>query len=328
MAMEEGHRNEPPKHPWSVGQFFGEVRKSDRLQESDYDTEASDESEYYINDKDKGDNGEEYSKVKGYFEAERSSPKSSCKPNTSDHFISSRPSNKTLLFCLGRRRLQVIVKLANIHLTPDQPTYDGGSWHVDGQINEHICSTALFYYDTENITESRLGFRTQANGDHLERDSDFEYTREDWRTLSREFAMSYPGGSTTQNVGSVPTKAERALFFPNIYQHRVAPFKLADPSRPGHRKILALFLVDRAILVISTANVPPQQKSWWLEQVDLGRFNLLPELRQMVPDHVDLGINEDEAKELRKELMAERSANEWKTARKMIDICWNFASIE
>ena len=27
--------------------------------------------------------------------------------------------------------LQVIVKLANIHLTPEKPTYDGGTWHVE-----------------------------------------------------------------------------------------------------------------------------------------------------------------------------------------------------
>ncbi len=32
--------------------------------------------------------------------------------------------------------LQIIVKLANIHLTPDKPEYKGGSWHVEGQLNE------------------------------------------------------------------------------------------------------------------------------------------------------------------------------------------------
>lgn len=30
--------------------------------------------------------------------------------------------------------LQVIVKLANIHLTPEEPEYEGGSWHVEGQL--------------------------------------------------------------------------------------------------------------------------------------------------------------------------------------------------
>lgn len=30
--------------------------------------------------------------------------------------------------------LQVIVKLANIELTPEKPSYAGGSWHVEGQM--------------------------------------------------------------------------------------------------------------------------------------------------------------------------------------------------
>ena len=34
----------------------------------------------------------------------------------------------------GKRGLQVIVKLANIHLTPDKPEYEGGTWHVEGQM--------------------------------------------------------------------------------------------------------------------------------------------------------------------------------------------------
>ena len=33
--------------------------------------------------------------------------------------------------------LQVIVKLANIELTPENPEYDGGSWHVEGQLVSH-----------------------------------------------------------------------------------------------------------------------------------------------------------------------------------------------
>jgi len=28
-------------------------------------------------------------------------------------------------------KLQIVVKLANIHLTPEAPTYDGGSWHIE-----------------------------------------------------------------------------------------------------------------------------------------------------------------------------------------------------
>jgi hypothetical protein len=55
--------------------------------------------------------------------------------------------------------LQIIFKLANIHLTPEKSEYEGGSWHIEGALNEHICATALYYYDEENISESHLGFR-------------------------------------------------------------------------------------------------------------------------------------------------------------------------
>jgi len=45
----------------------------------------------------------------------------------------------------GSRGLQVIVKLANIQLTPDEPEYEGGTWHVEGQM---VCiflqRTALY----------------------------------------------------------------------------------------------------------------------------------------------------------------------------------------
>lgn len=35
-------------------------------------------------------------------------------------------------------RVQIIVKLANIHLTPENPRYNGGTWHVEGQLNERM----------------------------------------------------------------------------------------------------------------------------------------------------------------------------------------------
>lgn len=61
--------------------------------------------------------------------------------------------------------LQVIFKLANIHLTPEKPVYNGGSWHVEGALNEHICATALYYYDSVNIEPSHLAFRQPMDGE-------------------------------------------------------------------------------------------------------------------------------------------------------------------
>ncbi|KAL2010961.1 hypothetical protein VTN00DRAFT_3679 [Thermoascus crustaceus] len=64
-------------------------------------------------------------------------------------------------------------------------------------------------------------------------------------------------GPVIQELGSVSCLENLLLTFPNILQHWVAPFSLADRSRPAHSKIFTLFLVDPHIRVISTANVPP-----------------------------------------------------------------------
>lgn len=220
-------------------------------------------------------------------------------------------------------RLQVIVKLANIHLTPEKPTYDGGSWHVEGQLNEHICATALFYYDADNITDCRLALRTPANAESL--CENLDYAQNDHRAIDRTFAID-SAGDTLQHVGAVLTRQGRALFFPNVYQHRVEPFRLADPARPGHRKILALFLVDPAIPVLSTANVPPQQRHWWTDESRLGREpgRLPPELTSLVLEKLDFPIAEDEAKRIRELLMDERRVLQQDTNGKLEQVEWNF----
>ncbi|MFB7364330.1 DUF4246 domain-containing protein [Streptomyces hydrogenans] len=151
---------------------------------------------------------------------------------------------------LRGRRLQVIVKLATIHLTPNRPEYAGGSWHVEGMLNERIVSTGIHYWDGENITESRLGFRAALD--------DPEYEQNDDEGLREVYGLE-DEDALNQVLGSVPTPAGRSLAFPNVLQHRVGPFRLADPARPGHRKILAFFLVDPSEPIVSTSDVPPQQ---------------------------------------------------------------------
>ena len=55
--------------------------------------------------------------------------------------------------------VQVIVRYAAIDLTPDQPKYEGGAWHVEGMGAEHIVASAVAYFRCDNITTSRLEFR-------------------------------------------------------------------------------------------------------------------------------------------------------------------------
>lgn len=97
-------------------------------------------------------------------------------------------------------------------------------------------------------------------------------------------------------------KDGRLLTRPNILQHQVQPFELDDPSKPGHRKILALFLVDPNIRIISTANVPCQQRQWWRENIQ-SRSGAITELPMELQDHVSRQVEDfppslDEAKEL------------------------------
>ncbi|KAM0251881.1 hypothetical protein ACHAQJ_007994 [Trichoderma viride] len=227
---------------------------------------------------------------------------------------------KTSGFFNDASNIQVIVKLANIHLTPDKPNYDGGSWHVEGELNEHICATALYYYDSDNITDCHLDFRTVANNDNIA--TEVSYEQDHHEPLTHYFAINLD--STIQDIGSVLTRPGRALFFPNLYQHHVSPFRLADPSRPGHRKILALFLVDPAIPIISTSNIPPQQRHWWQREILSSSSRLPPELSEMVAQNIDFPIGEDVARQLRMDLIAERSKSQDTVNTQIGYMDWNF----
>ena len=69
--------------------------------------------------------------------------------------------------CFGLDLADLYFRLANIELSPESPEYEGGTWHVEGQLNEHICATALYYYDNENIMPSQLAFRQQSSADDV-----------------------------------------------------------------------------------------------------------------------------------------------------------------
>ncbi|MFE8992842.1 DUF4246 domain-containing protein [Streptomyces collinus] len=182
---------------------------------------------------------------------------------------------------LRGRRLQVIVKLATLHLTPDKPEYRGGSWHVEGMLNERIVSTGIYYWDSENITESRLSFRAALD--------DPDYEQNDDNGLREVYGLE-DEDALNQVLGSASTPAGRCLAFPNILQHRVGSFRLEDPTRPGHRKILAFFLVDPSETIVSTSDVPPQQpwsdtSTMTLDQAKNHREQLMRERRFFIDEH-------------------------------------------
>ncbi|KAF8601402.1 hypothetical protein BDV93DRAFT_585536, partial [Ceratobasidium sp. AG-I] len=157
-----------------------------------------------------------------------------------DYVPGSLEERKTW-YSLAGKKIQVIVKLANIYLTPENPEYTGGSWHIEGMSNESIVVSGIYYYD----------------------------------------------------------------------QHQVSPFKLVDKSKPGHRKILALFLIDPALNKPSTTTVPPQQQDWRFKATTANpvlqkRFS--PEIINMIGSLGDGMLTRKEAEEYRLELMEERTA--------------------
>ncbi|KAH9915922.1 uncharacterized protein BXZ73DRAFT_92541 [Epithele typhae] len=210
-------------------------------------------------------------------------------------------------FPLRGRTVQVIVKLANIHLTPDKPSYPGGSWHVEGMLNERIVSTGLYYYAMENVTESRLAFRQRAGGDDW--GTDLPCEQDD----HKGYRVAYGFGkdeALSQVLGHIVAAEDKCVAFPNVYQHRVDPFELADKTRAGYRKILALFLVDPNVRVLSTTDVPPQQRDWAIKEAGKApRLQVLPqELFDMVADFAADGLmSREQAEEHRESLMEERS---------------------
>ncbi|KAG8737182.1 hypothetical protein FRC12_017243, partial [Ceratobasidium sp. 428] len=138
-------------------------------------------------------------------------------------------------------------------------------------------------------------------------------------SLEKRSAWYSLAGKTIQvivklaNIHLTPEKSE-AIAFPNVYQHKVSPFGLKDKSKPGHRKIVALFLVDPAIQRPSTTRVPPQQQEWRAAAISSNKvlrsaFNkLAPEIIDRVNSFAEGTMTLEEAKSYRLELMEERKA--------------------
>ena len=141
----------------------------------------------------------------------------------------------------------------------------------------------------------------------------------------------------------------------------MSPFRLTDPTKPGHRRFIALWLVDPNVRIISTANVPPQQLNWWADSiftrpnqsrsevlsklptelvqlldqkgVNIGsskieKGRLPPELNDMLRKHFEteeaLLMSEEEAREHRERLMNARSTFQFEADDKWQEHTYSF----
>lgn len=268
---------------------------------------------------------DEWEKMEAWYD--QTHPVVQPNPSLREYAFPGVSEYKTSGLFSGARRLQVIVKMANIHLTPEDPAYPGGGWHLEGLHNERIAATALYYYDVSNISESRLALRTNGNGEGEEGLTvEFTYDQNDHAGPEQYFDIDtdWDAGAIMDH-GSVSARQGRVLVFPNTYQHRVEPFALADRSRPGHRKILAFFLVDPATPVVSTHNVPPQQAHWGHGGRGALQSRLPEELVRQVLSDVHCPYDLETAKRIRLEFMAERSAAQEQAETEMKRVAgWSF----
>ena len=67
------------------------------------------------------------------------------------------------------------------------------------------CATALYYYETENTTESRLSFRRS-----VDPDQELKYPRMDFRAVEEIFGIR-PQGPSLQKLGDVVTKVRGSI---------------------------------------------------------------------------------------------------------------------
>ncbi|GAB9472653.1 hypothetical protein Gpo141_00009826 [Globisporangium polare] len=221
------------------------------------------------------------------------------RPDISETFV---PEISSVPDSLRGKTLQVIVKAAEILLTPDSPTYAGGSWHIEGTDTEQIVATGIYYFGCDNIKDSRLSFRVNVEEPMYEQSDD--------SGVAVMYGL-FNEDLLVQTLGSVATTEDRCLVFPNVLQHKVEPFELEDPAKPGSRKILAFFLIDPETQIPSSSSIPPQQREW-IDEVQgpllrkLQLFEFAEETVKQMANGNSMTL--DEAKRYRLELMTERSA--------------------
>ncbi|KAK5664872.1 hypothetical protein QVD99_008412 [Batrachochytrium dendrobatidis] len=215
-------------------------------------------------------------------------------PTLPEHFESNYESAEPV--SLRGRNLQVIVKLTNIQLTPSKPKYDEGNWHIEGPINESIVATGLYYYDVENITTPKLDFRVAVDCFDYQGASDMYW--KDVYGIDLESRRN-------QYIGSLEVSNGRCVVYPNRYQHKEQSFELADPTQPGHCKILTFFVVNPFRRIVSTAHVAPQQPQWYNSSLD--KTPIPPELWNDATQYIQGVQSPTEAKRYRDELTSDRT---------------------
>ncbi|OBZ77481.1 hypothetical protein A0H81_02708 [Grifola frondosa] len=189
---------------------------------------------------------------------------------------------------LNGRKLQVIIKLANIVLTPERPKYPGGSWHVEGMVNEEIVATGIYYYASDNISESKLAFRAAVGDGTDEAGVSWNYEQSDDRGWTVAFGLRQ-WRSMNQELGSIMATEDKS----SLGRGRYSAFSLSTRRGPSSRR--ATFPAATIVVPRRAGKVPA--------------LRALPqEIWDMIMQYALAGtVSLEEAKQDRLALMEERS---------------------
>ncbi|KAG5643500.1 hypothetical protein DXG03_000741 [Asterophora parasitica] len=192
---------------------------------------------------------------------------------------------------LGGKNVQVVVGIEDMRLEPGGPSYPGSPWHVEGMRNERIVACGELYTAVENITPPALEFRMAVTYPRGFTAGDTGATARTWGLRDSDACHQY--------IGARALTPGLAIAFPNLYQHRLSPFALVDPSLSGRLGVLRFWLVDPEIWpVVSTGVVAPQQMGWIREAVGESLGQWLPvELVEQVMSEVEGLMGKEEAEE-------------------------------
>lgn len=181
---------------------------------------------------------------------------------------------------LKDRRLQVIVKMVQYEIRPDQEAGFEMTWHVEGMSHEHIVATAVLEIEHDReLGGGALQFkRGYTEGEALR----LQFNSPQLRTQAINEIIDR--GEIPLGTLHEPYGAGRVTVFPNSHIHRVTPMKRKSYHTSARetvlrRRILVFWLVDPEVRIRSTADVYPQQDTMSREVALQNRLNLMEERR-------------------------------------------------
>lgn len=225
--------------------------------------------------------------------------------------------NVNLQDTFRNKGLQIIVKIVNVKLTPENPDFRGTHWHIEGSNNDHIIANSLYVFDSTNATASGISFR-QENHIYLDDHCDVKDDDEALEDVLTVFAITdkehivpgYPcDAPALQELGSVGLPEGRLIAWPNMLHHHLHGVELIDKKKAGCLSYVVLSLVDPYYRICSTRNVIPQDRRWWAEEAIIAAIPPGMTVPREIVDHInsftgDWQLNPTEAEEV-KERMTE-----------------------